>query len=463
MLEPVSAAQSLRWLWPELGLLVGWLLVRVLESAPDVSYLSPRRFAPLATLVALVASFGIPFEPAALAGDLLRSDPPAVLAIRIILATTTLALLLGGAVELIPVALAGCLAARAGDAVMMTGALLFLSLTSVLAALRSGGPTAVRRDDLVGPALEAALAAAGAALLLGATGQTAFGPLGVGLDHHERIDGWLFLAALAPVAVVAHRIAAAPRAARRAAPDDALDTTTAAILLVTVTGLVVLLARWTGVVLGGDTGTAATGSAAALPWKPVIAFVALVAVIRGTVTALGADRTGPLAAGLVEGQVGWILAGLAAGPMGGAAAALVALITLVPALLAVAARPRPGNAADAALRARPDAPARRLDTGGLAVAVILLTMAAAPGTAGFVGRWELLHATRQGASWWLVLPGVLAWTLGLVAVLRWGLDPSLRRDVIVTRPGILLALLLLAGALAGPPLRALVGDVLPFP
>jgi len=463
MLDPVSAAQSLRWLLPELALIVGWLLVRLLEHSRDLSFLTAARLAPVAALTALLASFAIPFEATALAGDLLRADATATLAIRIVLITTTLALVLGAGPDLLVLALAACLAARTNDTLMMVVVLQFLLLASVLVSLRAPGRRltdahAPAREDLAAASIGVTLVAAAAALLLGATSQTAFGAIGVALAHRESLSGWITVAALVPVVVLAYRIGATPRTIFRAT-DGRVEPGDVAALVIVATGLLMLLLRWIGTALGGDTGTAATTAVRTLPWRPIVAFLALVPMARGTLIALTADRTELLHAGLIESQVGWLLAGAASDTIRGADAAMIALIVAVPACLAVT-RPSSGDH-PRGVDPPPATPPSHLAL--LATVVLLVSLAGLPGTAGFVGRWSLVKATRTGASWWLIMPGVLLWAMNFVAILRWSMTKALQRDASVTRVGMTLSLVVLAGALGAPMLHALLADVFPFP
>ncbi|HEX7880185.1 MAG TPA: proton-conducting transporter membrane subunit, partial [Candidatus Eisenbacteria bacterium] len=246
-------------------------------------------------------------------------------------------------------------------------------------------------------------------------------------------------------------IAAAPRTLFRVADGTVEPNGVAALVLVT-SGLFLLLGRWTGTVLGGDLGTAVAADVRALPWRAIVAFLAIVPMVRGTLTALTADRTSRVARGLIEAQVGWFLAGAASDTIRGASAAMIALITALPAFLAASRFPDRDD--------RAVTPPSHLAL--LATAVILFSLAGLPGTAGFIGRWSLVEATRLGASWWLILPGVVLWGMNFVAIFRWIVTPPLRRDVTLTPSVVILALVVLAGVLGGAALNDLLADVFPF-
>ena len=351
MLEPLPIATSLRWLWPELVLLVGGILTLLLSTSRDVSWLTPGRMAPITALIALAASYAVPFETVALTGDLLRSDAAAILVIRVILAATLASLLLGGRGEILLLSLAGCLAARASDSLSAIMAIQFLGLALVFLAARSGAPRRPTSRFLAIHSTLAAIAAIGFAMLLRGTAETTFASIGISLAHRSTMEPIMVLAALLPVLIIARFAAGTADADSFPGDVQALPTegparatlpfiTRAAAATIIPAGLLLLLLRFTGSGLGSEVGSATTGGATTtIPWSLVVGLVALGTMFVGTMRALAARQTADAVSGLLLAQAGWLLAGAAQGTTIGARAMVVALLAGFPAAFVL--RPDP--------------------------------------------------------------------------------------------------------------------------
>ncbi|MDZ4805861.1 MAG: proton-conducting transporter membrane subunit [Candidatus Eisenbacteria bacterium] len=468
MLEPLPVAASLRWLWPELVLIIGGILILLLERSRDVSWLTARRFAPITALIALAASFAVPFEPAALAGDFFRSDAPTLLVIRVILATTLASLLLGGRSELIYVSLAGCLAARASDALSALMALQFLALALVFLAVRSGASRGAASRFLARSAGRGAVAAVGFACLIGMTAEASFVPIGISLAHQTTFSGLLAGAALLPVLVIAEGAVgtpsfdalftdSSPPQQSGGRPAEVPSVTRSAVATIIPAGLLLLLLRTTGSGLASQVGSTVDAVITTIPWRLVVGLIALGAMFKGTLDALRARHTAEVVAGLLLAQAGWLLSGAAQGSIVGARAVLVALVTGFFGAFVF----RPAAASVVTGDQRTDLAVITARLAGLAA---LLSLAGSPGTIGFIGRWDLFESARTGPAWWLAAVGSILWGLSILAAIRWYLgSTSNAARCEVNWSGRLLALFLLGFSLFGNSLRLLVMDAFPFP
>ena len=469
MLEPLPIATSLRWLWPELVLLVGGVLTLLLSNSRDVSWLTPRRMAPITALIALGASYAVPFETVALTGDLLRSDAAAILVLRVILLATLASLLLGGRGEILVLALAGCLAARASDALSAVMAIQFLGLALVFLAVRSAAPRRPASRFLAIHSMSAALAAIGLAILIRSTAETSFVSIGISLAHRSTMEPIVVLAALLPVLIIA-RFAVGTADAEHlpgydsgsaAAGDEGATlpfVTRAAAATIIPAGLLLLLLRFTGSGLAGEVGSATPGAATGtIPWGLVVGLLALGTMFMGTMRAMAARHTTDVVSGLLLAQAGWLLAGAAQGTLIGARALIIALVTGFPAAFVL--RPDP-----AAVITHQGSGSLADVTARLAGLVALLSLAGSPGTFGFIGRWELFDGARSGPAWWLAAAGSILWGLSILAAIRGYLNPTCgisRTEVGWT--GRLIALALLMLSLAERPLHHLAVGCFPFP
>lgn len=468
MLDPLPITASLRWLWPEMVLLGGGVLSLLLHYSRDVSWLTAPRLAPITALIALAASYAVPFETVALAGDLFRSDVASILAIRIILSATLASLLLGGRGEILLLALAGCLAARASDSLTALMAIQFMGIAVVFLAVRSGAAVKSASRFLAISTTSVAVAAIGLSVLIGATAATSFVPIGISLAHRSTVEALLATAAMLPVTIIALFAAGTPDAEALLRPDPhttrpgsprvALPSVTrAAVATIIPAGLLLLLLRLTGSGLAGDVGSATGAAIKTIPWRTIVGLIALGTMFRGTMRALTSNHSAAIVSGLLLAQAGWLLAGAAQGTIPGARAVLVALLTGFPAAFVLRPAPDSGPISDKG-QGLSNLTAR------LAGLVALLSLAGSPGTLGFIGRWDLFDSARIGPVWWLAACGSILWVLSILAAIRWYLSPASNAAATeVGWPGRVLAVALLAFSLAGSALHSPLLDSFPFP
>jgi NADH-quinone oxidoreductase subunit N len=197
------------------------------------------------------------------------------------------------------------------------------------------------------------------------------------------------------------------------APDAYYGAPTPVLIILAVGTKVAVIAAFVRLLYGAVPGLQSY-------WGPIVAAVALVTVLVGSVGILLQREMGRLIAYSGIAQIGLIVLALATGSGAGARAAflnLVAYAAATGALVAVLGMVH-----------RPGSDDRTLPTlGGLmtrhrgiafALVIALLSLGGIPPTAGFAGKLALLTAALNGVNVWVVFVAALASVVTVAAYVR---------------------------------------------
>ncbi|GAB3132756.1 NADH-quinone oxidoreductase subunit NuoN [Tsukamurella serpentis] len=179
-----------------------------------------------------------------------------------------------------------------------------------------------------------------------------------------------------------------------------------------------------------------------VPWRPVVATVAVLSVVAGSVMALTQSDVKRLLAYSAIAHTGFLLIGVFAGTVRGVGAvcfylAVYGLSTVGAFALAGAVRDtRPdGGSVEAGDLAQWAGLGRSRPVLAAAMALFLLSLAGIPLTAGFTGKFAVFSAAAERGGGWLVVVGVLASAVAaafyfrVLAVMYFAPAPEFEPDV----------------------------------
>ncbi|MDQ6692541.1 MAG: hypothetical protein M3Z13_07220 [Candidatus Dormibacteraeota bacterium] len=190
----------------------------------------------------------------------------------------------------------------------------------------------------------------------------------------------------------------------------------AVLLVIVALAAEMMAARWLGAIVAGTAGiallkfTAATAGAAGA-WSIVLPVGAAVILLAAALGSLAGWRPGHLPSWAALLQLGWLIAGAAAGGRAGIAASLFLLGAFL--LAAAACRGLRGE--------RDHGVAGLMERGqgrGLGYAACLVSLAGLPPLAGFFGVFAVASRLAASGLFWVVAVGLLATSVLAFAVLR---------------------------------------------
>jgi NADH-quinone oxidoreductase subunit N len=257
----------------------------------------------------------------------------------------------------------------------------------------------------------------GLALIYGATGHTDFGPIGAALSSGKLAggalgDSMLFVGLGLVIVGFAFKSSVAPF--HQWTPDvyeGAPTPVTAFMATATKAAALVAFLRFFDVAALGAQDT----------WAPLVAAVAAITILVGNVGALGQSSLKRMLGYSGVAQAGYMLSGVVVGTQLGVQATVLYLfaylgMNLAPfAVIIAAERERPEFGDDisglSGLGARDPWLAWPITIGMLALAGI-------PGTVGFIGKFQLIHALVDGSYTWLAIVLVIGSMISLGYYLR---------------------------------------------
>lgn len=301
----------------------------------------------------------------------------------------------------------------AGDLLVMVLGLEIQAIAlAVLAGFnrRDASATEASVKLLVQSGLASAVLIYGVVVIYGFAGSIGFQAIAGALSA-ERASMGLSIGLILVVAGLAAKVGAAPFHLARADIAEGAPSPAAAFLMtVPAIAALVLLAR---VGLEGSFG-------AIEYWRPVLVFVAVLSMLWGVVAALAQANLKRFFAYATTAQLGFPLAGLAAGDPAGAQALLVYLVVI--------AITNAGFFAFIFMVTRDGRPvdrvsdltgfARTHSTHGAWLVLILVSMAGLPPMLGFFAKYTVIAALVQAGLAPLALIASVAWLIGAYVCLR---------------------------------------------
>lgn len=280
----------------------------------------------------------------------------------------------------------------------------------LLAGFPRGRETALRYFLLGVVAL--AVQAYGTALVYGAVGSTQFGAVAAVAAHKSGDTLPLLLTGLALVLTgLGFKLALVPF--HQWAPDAYSGAPTPVLVILAVGTKVAVIAAFVRLLYGAVPGLQSY-------WGPLVAAVALITVLVGSVGVLLQREMGRLIAYSGIAQIGLVVLALATGSGAGVRAAFLNLVAYAAAtgalvaILGVAHRPGGDDRSVPALGAL----LTRQRGVGFALVVALLSLGGIPPTAGFAGKLALLTAALNSVNPWVVFVAALASVATVAAYVR---------------------------------------------
>ena len=257
----------------------------------------------------------------------------------------------------------------------------------------------------------------GLALVYGATGQTGFAAIGTATASAKLAGGSLgdpMLFAGLGLVIVGFAFKASVAPFHQWTPDvyeGAPTPVTAFMATATKAAALVVFLRFFDVAAIGAQNT----------WAPLIAAVAAITMIVGNVGALGQSSLKRMLGYSGVAQAGYMLAGVVVGTQLGIQATVLYLFAYVAMNLA------PFAVIIAMERERPELGDDIANLSGLGardpwlawpMTIGMLALAGIPGTVGFIGKFQLIHALVDGSYTWLAIVLVIGSMISLGYYLR---------------------------------------------
>jgi len=251
----------------------------------------------------------------------------------------------------------------------------------------------------------------GLAMIYGATGQTGFGGIAAAVSHHKILTDPLLLGGVALAAVgFAFKASVAPF--HQWTPDvyeGAPTPVTAFMATATKAAAFAIFLRFFDVALVSDHHK----------WAPLLAALATITIIVGNVGALGQTSLKRMLGFSGVAQAGYMLSGVIVGTQLGVSATVLYLgvyLAMNIAAFAVihAHQTETGDDRITSLRGL----GRRSPALAASLTVAMLGLAGIPGTVGFVGKFQLIHALVDGNYGWLAIVLVVGAMISLGYYLR---------------------------------------------
>jgi NADH-quinone oxidoreductase subunit N len=252
----------------------------------------------------------------------------------------------------------------------------------------------------------------GLALLYGATGQTSFAGIANGLTNgHVQLTDPLVLAGIG-LTVVGFAFKASIAPFHQWTPDvyeGAPTPITAFMATATKAAALAIFLRFFDVALISDQTT----------WAPLLAVIATVTIIVGNVGALGQTSLKRMLGYSGVGQAGYMLAGVVVGTQLGVAATVLYLafylgMNMAAFAVIIAVERDTGSDSIEGLRGL----GARAPALAWPLTIAMLALAGIPGTAGFIGKVQLIHALANGNYTWLAIVLVIGAMISLGYYLR---------------------------------------------
>ncbi|MBV9310269.1 MAG: NADH-quinone oxidoreductase subunit N [Solirubrobacterales bacterium] len=157
-------------------------------------------------------------------------------------------------------------------------------------------------------------------------------------------------------------------------------------------------------------------------WAPLVAAIAAVTIIVGNVGALGQSSLKRMLGYSGVAQAGYMLGGVVVGTQLGADATVLYLMVYLAMNLAafavIAAVERPGDDIAGDEIGRLAGLGARAPWLAWPMTIAMLALAGIPGTVGFIGKFQLIHALVNGNYTWLAIVLVIGSTISLGYYLR---------------------------------------------
>jgi len=254
----------------------------------------------------------------------------------------------------------------------------------------------------------------GLAMIYGATGQTGFGPIAQVLAGHlgTNILGDPLLLTGVGLVVVGFAFKASVAPFHQWTPDvyeGAPTAITAFMATATKAAALAVFLRFFDVALISEQNK----------WAPMLAALATATILVGNVGALGQTSLKRLLAYSGVAQAGYMLAGVVVGTQLGVSATVLYLIAYlimnVAAFAVVTAQEtETGHDRISGLAGL----GRRSPLLGWAMTLAMFGLAGIPGTVGFIGKFQLIHALVDGGYSWLAIVLVVGAMISLAYYLR---------------------------------------------
>jgi NADH-quinone oxidoreductase subunit N len=285
----------------------------------------------------------------------------------------------------------------------------------------------------------------GLALIYGATGSTFFGPIAAAISGHGHglahglLGDPLLLTGLA-LTLVGFAFKASVAPFHQWTPDvyeGAPTPITAFMATATKAAALGVMVRFFDVAAFGVRGT----------WAPALATIAAITIIVGNVGALNQSSVKRMLGYSSVGQAGYMLAGVIVATRLGVNATVLYLIVYLMMNLA----------AFAVIVAIQNERADGDDLSGLSglgarspwlawpMSIAMLGLAGIPGTVGFIGKFQLIHALVNGGYTWLGIVLVIGSMISLGYYLRVIAVMWMRTEVPASGPGVAAAATMTAG------------------
>jgi NADH-quinone oxidoreductase subunit N len=251
----------------------------------------------------------------------------------------------------------------------------------------------------------------GLAMIYGATGQTGFGGIASAISANDMLTDPLLLGGIALTAVgFAFKASVAPF--HQWTPDvyeGAPTPVTSFMATATKAAALAIFLRFFDVALISDQTT----------WAPLLAALASLTIIVGNVGALGQTSLKRMLGFSGVAQAGYMLSGVVVGTQLGVSATVLYLgvyLAMNVAAFAViqAHESETGDDRIGGLRGL----GKRSPALGASLTVAMLGLAGIPGTVGFVGKFQLIHALVDGGYGWLAIVLVVGAMISLGYYLR---------------------------------------------
>ena len=424
MIEPLSAAQSLGFLLPEIVLTIGLLFVLLLDlpatRRPGMILGVTAAF----FLLAFVATFGINNERALLAGGMFASDPFAVFVKRFASLTSAFVVLMSFltpevsrrragefAILLFSVTIGMGLMAAATDLLTLYLSVEMVSIGSyVLAGFlkeeRASNEAALKY--VIFGAMASGLMIYGASLLFGLTGETNLAAIQMVLANSEVSRPALLLSIVFIFAGIGYKVSAAPF--HMWTPDVYEGAPTAVTAFLSVgpkAAGFALLVRFFFSTLAEPLGATWT-ALANLNWPLLLAVIAAATMTIGNVTALVQTNVKRMLAYSSIAHAGYMIMGAVTLNSEGGMAILFYLATyymmnLGAFLVVILVARQVGSEEIADYRGL----VHRAPFLTIAMTIFLLSLTGIPLTAGFIGKVYLFAAVVNQKIYWLAVVGVL--------------------------------------------------------
>jgi NADH-quinone oxidoreductase subunit N len=251
----------------------------------------------------------------------------------------------------------------------------------------------------------------GLAMIYGATGQTGFGEIASAVNSNNMLTDPLLLGGIALTAVgFAFKASVAPF--HQWTPDvyeGAPTPITSFMATATKAAALAIFLRFFDVALISDQ----------TKWAPLLAALAAITIIVGNVGALGQTSLKRMLGFSGVAQAGYMLSGVVVGTQLGVSATVLYLIVYLAMNVAAFAvihahETATGDDRIVGLRGL----GKRSPALAASITVAMLALAGIPGTVGFVGKFQLIHALVDGGYGWLAIVLVVGAMISLGYYLR---------------------------------------------